>query len=146
MEAVAVGQEEEPLSAVWSAGMGVCSEQTPLRIEPHFGKVPENIGESVSDDPWDVLEEDPSRSDLLDGVGNEWPEPPVIGLTSSLACCAERLARETGRDEIHSSAVEVAWEGCEIVPYRSLIQGLFLHPRHEDGRREGFPLDVTHSS
>jgi hypothetical protein len=128
-----VGQEEETLPSVRSSGSVVRSEQTPLRIEPELGKGLEDIEESVLDESGDILKEDPSGLDSLDGCVDERPQPPVVGLASSLACCTERLARETGRDEIHSVAVEVAREGREIVPDRCAIQGLFFHPRHESG-------------
>ena len=59
---------------------------------------------------------------------------------------AERLARIARTDEIHRAAPRAAVEAGKIVPDRRLIQGLVFHPRHEDGRGEGVPLDVTHST
>ena len=59
---------------------------------------------------------------------------------------AERLARITRRKEIHRAAPRPAVEAGKVVPDRRLIQGLVLHPRHEDGRSVGVPLDVTHST
>lgn len=44
------------------------------------------------------------------------------------------------------SAERAAIEGCKIVPDRSRIQGLSLHPVHEDGCGECVPLDVTNTS
>ena len=59
---------------------------------------------------------------------------------------AEWLARIARTDEIHRAAPRAAVEAGKIVPDRRLIQGLVFHPRHEDGRGEGVPLDVTHST
>lgn len=43
------------------------TETTPFRIEPHFGKVGEDMIEpSFRDDLGDVLKEDTSRSNLFD--------------------------------------------------------------------------------
>jgi hypothetical protein len=74
------------------------------------------------------------------------PEPPFVGDAEPLPGVGGRLAGEAGSDEIHSAAPRVAVEGREVVPDRSRIQGLVFHPRHEGGRCEGFPLDVTHSA
>jgi hypothetical protein len=70
----------------------------------------------------DVLEEYPLRPDLDD-------DPP-----------------EARSEDIHASTPASAIEGFDVVPDRSLTQGLIRHPGHESGRSEGFPLDVTHSA
>ena len=59
---------------------------------------------------------------------------------------AKWLARIARTDEIHRAAPRAAVEAGKVVPDRRLIQGLVLHPRHEDGRGEGVPLDITHST
>ena len=43
------------------------------------------------------------------------------------------------------STPEAAVEGFDVIPDRSVIQGLVRHPRHEGARGEGFPFDVTNS-
>ena len=74
------------------------------------------------------------------------PEVARIVRSPAPSCDAERLARITRRDEIHRAAPRPAVEAGKVVPDRRLIQGLVFHPRHEDGRGEGVPLDVTHST
>ena len=74
------------------------------------------------------------------------PEVARLVGAPALAGDAERLARISRRDEIHRAAPRPAVEAGKVVPDRCLIQGLVLHPRHEDGRGEGVPLDVTHST
>lgn len=64
---------------------------------------------------------------------------------TAVAGDAERLAWIAGRDEIHTAAPRDAVEGSQVVPDKRRRQGLVVHPRHEGGRRVGFPLDVTHS-
>ena len=124
----------------------VRSERTPLRIEPEGGKVPEHGVESQGKVPWHVLEEDQRRRGLLDDSPDVRPEVARVGFAPSVSGDAERLARVAGRDEIHSAAPRAAVEGREIVPDRRLIQGRVFHPGHEDGRGEGFPLDVAHTA
>jgi hypothetical protein len=63
-----------------------------------------------------------------------------------LAGDAERLAGETGSDEIHAAAPWATVEGGEVRPDRSLIQPRLCHPRHESGRCVGIPLNVSHGS
>ena len=93
-----------------------------------------------------VLEEHPNRSALRDDPGDVRPEMARIVRALALAGDAERLARIARTDEIHRAAPLPAVEAGKVVPDRRLIQGLVLHPRHEDGRGEGVPLDVTHST
>ena len=64
---------------------------------------------------------------------------------------AEGLAGVAGRDEKRTESLHdlaEAWlaDGGNVVPDRSLIQGRVRHPRHESGRRVGFPLNVSHGS
>ena len=93
-----------------------------------------------------VLEEHPNRSALRDDPGDVRPEMARIVRALALAGDAERLARIARTDEIHRAAPLPTVEAGKVVPDRRLIQGLVLHPRHEDGRGEGVPLDVTHST
>lgn len=96
--------------------------------------------------PADVFEEHASRPDLDDDAPHVRPEVARVGRAEALASGAERLARIARSEEIHRSAPRSASEGLEIVPDRSAIQGLVLHPCHESGCCVGFPLDVTHSA
>ena len=93
-----------------------------------------------------VLEEHPNRSAFRDNPGDVRPEVARIPGAPAPPGDAERLARIARRDEVHRAAPRAAVEVGKIVPDRRLIQGLVLHPRREDGRGEGVPLDVTHST
>jgi hypothetical protein len=94
----------------------------------------------------DVLEEYPLRPDLDDDPPDVRPEVALVARAKPLACGRERLAREARSEDIHASTPASAIEGFDVVPDRSLTQGLIRHPGHESGRSEGFPLDVTHSA
>jgi hypothetical protein len=110
------------------------------------GKIAEDALESVSNEPWDVLNEDVEGSYLANDASDFRPEPTGVINASAIATGTERLAREAGRDEIHSATIEFAREALEIVPDRCRIQGRLLHPHHEHGRCEGVPLTVTHAA
>lgn len=94
----------------------------------------------------DILEEDEGRLDLTDDAGDMRPEVARVVRAPALARDGERLARIARCDDIHRAAPRVAIEGGNVVPDRCLIQGRVFHPRHENGRGEGVPLDVTHST
>lgn len=71
---------------------------------------------------------------------------PLVVKTTLLSGTGERLAWQTGSDEIHSATPRATVEGGEVRPDRSLIQGLVCHPRHESGRCVAVPLNVSHGS
>jgi len=121
-----------------------CGEHTPFRIEPEVGKVGKDVREPCPNKSGDVLQEDEGRSHVTDDPCDVRPDPPVIVNTLLFPCCGERLAGETGSDEIHASTPRCAVKGAEIVPYRSLIQPLFFHTGDENGRCVAVPLDVSH--
>lgn len=91
-----------------------------------------------------VLEEANFWLDLEEDSVYVWPEVSGIVGSESVTGDRKRLAGVPSRDDIHSSTVEIAREGRDIVPDRSAIQALVFHPCHENGRCEGFPLTVTH--
>lgn len=74
------------------------------------------------------------------------PEMPRVVRAPSLARDGERLARIARSDDVHRAAPRAAVEGSNGVPDRCAIQGRVFHPRHEDGRGVGVPLDMTHSA
>lgn len=94
----------------------------------------------------DVLQEHVAGSHVSHDPGNVWPDPSLIIDTSTGTRRRERLAGETGSDEIHSSTPRCAVEGREVVPYRRRVQGRLVHPGHEDGRCVAVPLNVSHSA
>jgi len=144
---VAVGQDEDPLSSVGRSNVGR-ADTTPLRIEPELGQIGEDSGKSSSNKPRHVLQEDALGFHLANDPGDVEPQAGAGALPKPLALPGDRdvLAGESRSDEIHSSTPRCAIEGCEIVPDRRAIQGLVFHPRHENGRAEGVPLDVGHNT
>ena len=142
---VGVGPDPDAFPSVRGAN-GCRAEQTPLRIEPELGKVMEDVGEPESNKRGDVLQQDESGSQVSDDGYDGWPEPALIVSSTLLPGRAERLARETGSDEIHSATPRSSVERGEVIPDRSRIQTRLRHPLHENGRCVGVPLNVSHGS
>lgn len=94
----------------------------------------------------DVLDENPGGGDVVDDLGDRGPEPAGVAGPEPGSGLAPRLAREPSSDEIHRAAPRSAVERGDVVPDRSLTQGLVRHPGHDNGRGEGFPLDCTNKT
>lgn len=142
--AVAVGQHEESLTPVRRSGVGR-SKQTPLRMEPEAGKVRENDVESQSKVSCDILKENEGRVGLFDDSRDVRPQVALVLDAESLARDRERLAGVACSDEIHSAAPRSSVERSKVRPDRSAIHRRVFHPGHENGRSEGFPLDVANT-
>lgn len=94
----------------------------------------------------DVLQENRSRPALGDDAGNVGPQVAGIVASTPPSGDAERLARIARKHEVHCATPWAAVEAGKVVPDRCWIQGRVRHPRHEDGRGVGVPLDITHST
>lgn len=148
------------------------AETYPFRSEPEVGQRPENCSErrlpnsviaglvhipasrfathpggtpsSPRRKPWDVLDEDESRTDGLDDLGDVGPDPPLIVKSLAEPGAGDGGTGKAGTDHVHSEK----WGGvqlCEVAaPNRRRLQGLVFHPRQEDGRCVSVPLNVSH--
>jgi len=94
----------------------------------------------------DVLEKHEWRPALADDARDVRPEVAWVCGAAPPAGDGERLARIARKDDVHAAAPKAAVEAGNVVPDRRRIQGRVFHPRHEHGRVEGFPLDVTRSA
>lgn len=143
--AVGVGHNEESLPDVRTACL-LRREDARRDLEAHSLQLVDDGLKAEGEVPDDVLEEDPSWSDLADDPRDFRPEVPRILLSPAMAGRAEGLAGIAGSDEMNAAAPRAAVEGSQVVPDRSRIQGLVRHPGHESGRCMGFPLDEAHGA
>ena len=143
--ALADGEDEQPLALVGRADFRR-REEACRKPVAHADQSAGDFGEAEAEMMGDILEEHEGRFDFTDDAGDMRPEVAWVVGTPALACDGERLARITRSDDVHRAAPRAAVEGSNLVPERRVIQGRVFHPRHEDGRGEGVPLDVTHSS
>jgi hypothetical protein len=142
---LAVGEDEEPLASVGRADFRR-REEACRKAVAHADQSSGDFGEAEAEMMGDILEKDEGRFDFADDAGDMRLEVPRVVGTPALARDAERLARITRSDDVHRAAPRAAVEGSNLVPDRCAIQGRVFHPRHEDGRGVGVPLDVTHSA
>ncbi len=143
--ALAVGEHEEPLTPMGRADLRR-REEACRKAVAQADQVSGDLGKAEPQMMGDVLEEDEGRGDLADDAGDLRPEVARVVRAAHPSGGRERLARIARSDDIHRAAPWAAIEGGNVVPDRCRIQGRVRHPRHEHGRGEGFPLDVTQSS
>ena len=144
--ATGVPQEPEPFPAVGCTNGGR-GEQTPLRIEPEVGKIPaDTVEPSEANKSGDVLQEHEPGFHVSHDPGNVRPQPSLIIDTVTPPCARERLAVETGSDDIHAATPRATVERGDVIPDRRSIQVRLFHPCHESGRRVGVPLNTHHGS
>jgi hypothetical protein len=143
--ALAVGEDEEPFAPVGCADFRR-REEARRKAVAHADQPSGDFGEAEAEMMGDVLEEDEGRLDLSNDPSNMRPEVPRVVRTPTLSRDGERLTRIARSDDVHRAAPRTAVEGCNVVPDRRPIQGRVFHPRHEDGRGVGVPLDMTHSA
>jgi len=142
---VAVGEDEEPLAPVGRADFRR-REEARRNAVAHADQSSGNFGEAKAEMMGDILEEHEGRFDFADDAGDMRPEVARVVRAPALARDGERLARIARSDDVHRAAPRAAVEGGNVVPDRCAIQGRVFHPRHEDGRGVGIPLDMTHSA
>jgi hypothetical protein len=141
----AVGEDEQPLPPMGRADFRRRKESCRKAVA-HADQVSGDLGKSEAEMMGDVFEEDEGRPAFADDARDVRPQVPRIGRPLPSSGDRERLARIARKDDVHRAAPRAAVEAGHVVPDRSRIQGRVLHPRHEDGRGTGFPLDVTHSA
>ena len=143
--APAVGKDEEPFALVGRADFRR-REEACRKLVAHADQSAGDFGKAEAEMMGDILEKDEGRLGLADDPGDMRPEVPRVVRTPALARDGERLARIARSDDVHRAAPRAAVEGGNVVPDRRPIQGRVFHPRHEDGRGVGVPLDMTHSA
>jgi hypothetical protein len=143
--ALAVGEDEEPFAPMGRADFRR-REEARRKAVAHADQSSGDFGEAEAEMMGDVLEEHEGRLDLADDAGDMGPKVAQVVRAPTLARDGERLARIARSDDVHRAAPRSAVEGGNVVPDRRAIQGRVFHPRHEDGRGVGVPLDMTHSA
>lgn len=140
-----MGHNEEPAPCLASAGFER-AEQARFDRKAQLTKVPEDCIGSQGHVSLDIFEETPFGVEVPDDAPEVRPEVAGIVVAETLSGKAEGLAGITASEDMNPSTPRQAVEGGNVVPDRSLIQRRVCHPRHESGRGEDLPLDVTNSS
>ncbi len=140
-----VGEHEQPLALVGRADFRR-REEARRNSVAHADQASGDLGKAEAEMMGDVFEEDEGWFSLSDDARDMRPEVARVVRALPLARDAERLARVARSEDVHRATPRAAVECGNVVPERRLRQGRVFHPRHEDGRGIGVPLDVTHSS
>lgn len=122
------------------------AEQARFDCKTQVPKVPEDVVGSQRHMAFDVFEEAPFGIDFTDDPSDLGPQMAGIVLAAPVAGKGEGLAGISASDDMNLSTPRLAVEAGKVTPDRRRIQGLVAHPRHESGRSEGFPLNVTDSA
>jgi hypothetical protein len=145
MMCVGVGQNEQPFADVRPADLCRRDDASCNAIAQAL-KVAGDVLDAEGQMAGDILEKAPLRRDLADDPRDLGPEVARIVPAAPLSGKGEGLAGITGKDAMNAATPRAAVKGSQVVPDRSRSQGRVRHPGHEDRRREGAPLDETHSA
>ena len=140
-----LGKDEQPLALVGRADFRR-REEARRKAVAQSDQASGDLGKAEAEMMGDILEEDEGRLTFPDDAGDMWPEVAGVVRALPLARQTERLARVARSEDVHRATPRAAVECGNVVPERRLRQGLVFHPRHEDGRGIGVPLDMTHSA
>ena len=110
--------DPDSLTFVVGTNLG-SSDNTPLRVIPHRGKVCKNSSESPSSEHWAVFHPCESGSNFANDAGHVAPHrrPGPVDSSASTGC-ADVLARETARYHVNKSAPRSAVKGLNVIPNR----------------------------
>jgi len=144
LRGVCHAQDEQPLAPVARADF-LRADECRRNLVAHARKPAADFKSSEVKMVGDVFEKNDSWPDGPDDSGCVGPEVPWVVGSLPAAGHGKGLAGVSASDKIHRSTPAPSAEGLEVIPDRSAIQGLVLHPGHESGRREGFPLDVANA-
>lgn len=139
------GEDEQPLAAMRSADLRR-REQSFRNPETHSFQVAADLAISEVEVVGNVLQENKSGLALANDAGDVRPQVPGIVSAAPFSCNRKWLARIPRQQDVHRATPWSAVEAGKLVPDRSRRQGLVRHPRREDGRGKGVPLDMTHSA
>ena len=144
-DTAAVGQQEEagPLVGRSHVRSAKLDDGADVAVALELG---EDGGKSASCSA-DVLPEEERGFALVGDADLLEEEAAALAVEAdALSGNGKVLTRCAASDAIHDATPRASIEGGEVVPDRSLRQGLLRHPGHEAGRGEGFPLDVHHTA
>jgi len=137
-----VGQDEEPLAPVASAGLGRAEYSSrnaaaqPLQSRDCDGELSGKV-------PRDVLAEEGVSPAAVEDVDGAIKEPSIVGLAEPLPGDAVSLTGIARQDAIHASAPRWSVEGSQIRPDSSRMKPPRFHARDQACGCAGFPLHVS---
>lgn len=141
-----VGNNPYAFADVTKAGIDR-SEDSPSRIEPHRGQVPENSVKPPKSEDWRVLHEDEARFHLANDPSHLGPQSGPLSVEAvSRAGHGHVLAREPTTDDVDAASPVAPVEGPHVVPDREPGQEPIPLPLQQHVSAVGLDLDSAHGS
>jgi hypothetical protein len=136
----------DPIPLVRRTGVD-CSQHTPLRIIPHFGKITEDSGKSSSHKHRAVFHKYLSRSNFTDDSCHMSPH----GRSLSVDSCAFSGARyvltgKASRNDINTASPLLSVKRLNVIPDRERRENTVVLSADENTGWVGFPLDGAYGS
>jgi hypothetical protein len=122
----AVGQDEDPLSLVWSADFRR-AENSPRRFVTKAFQFANDFSESKADMSFDVFKEADLGSHSSNSICDPRPEVPWVFFPESLPCGAEWLTRIAAAEDRNAVTKLAPREGFKIRPKRCCVQESRFH-------------------
>ncbi len=141
LHAEGVGHNPDSFPLVRCAGMD-SSEHSPRSIIPHLGQVSDHSSKPARSEHWGVFHEHEARSHLANDSGHLAPQAGACSVDSCTATgCADVLAREAARDDIHEASPRASVEGSHVVPDREGVETSVVLSGREDAAGVVVELD-----
>jgi hypothetical protein len=106
-------------------------------------KVAQDSVESEGEMTLHVFEENESRSNKADPFGNREPKVPRVSRAELKSGPTERLARISGRQDVHFAVKVAVWERLNIRPNRGRIKLPAFHTRRQDAAGKLVDLRIS---
>lgn len=137
----ASGENPHAVPLVRSADVGR-AEHTPLRIEPHAGKVFENDVEPSRSEMRAVFDEDKFRRNLRDDSRELAPEPRLLaGESTAITSARDVLTRESTADDVDEPAPRLAVKSDNVIPDRKPREDAIALSGEQHAAAVGINLD-----
>tara|TARA_B100000929_G_scaffold271237_2_gene241980 strand:- start:7099 stop:7848 length:750 start_codon:yes stop_codon:yes gene_type:complete len=115
---VGVGHNPDSLSPVRGAQV-ICSQHSPLRIEPQLGQVSENSSEPARSESWAVFHEDEAGSYFANDPSHLAPQAGSLAIEAGASASnGYVLTRESARNHVNKASPRSAGKCANVIPYR----------------------------
>lgn len=120
IDALGVGHKDDPFTELRRSHAESWYD-LPLRVIPHRGQVAEYVSDSPVKETCDVLQHDPSGSNVANESGHDGPEPPLVRLNSTVATSGDGLAGKSSGHNVGCGTVAPPFDcGSGVVMDRNL--------------------------
>jgi hypothetical protein len=146
LQLLGVGHNPDSVSLVWRTN-GCCRYDTPSRIKPHRGQVPENSIESSRSEHWGVFHIDISGFHFANDSRHVTPHSRSGSFDASASSSGRNvLTGKSSRYDINTSCPRFSVKGLNVIPNRERRENSVILSREQYACCVGFPLNGTDSA